>query len=301
MDLNVVICTYNRSASLARTLESIRGSCIPDHLEWELIIVDNNSDDDTRAVVERYQELCAFPVLYVKERRQGISHARNRGINASTGRFIAFTDDDVIVDRNWIGNIVRAFAEYDVQCIGGKILPVWEKPKPKWLSKDLYGYIALLDYGDRPLYMEKPLLWGANLAVKAEAFEKYGLFDTTRGRLPHKLYAGEETHFLVRLLEQGEKIVYLPDVIVHHCISKKRMRKAYFRKWNFDQGELHGMLFDDCSCGSIAGIPRFAVKSLVDSMVYFLLTCVTSNGDSFEYQRRAIYYAGFITGRLKRK
>ena len=213
MDLNVIICTYNRSASLKRTLESIGGACIPERLEWELIIVDNNSDDDTRAVVESYQQNSSLPIVYLKEKKQGLSHARNCGITASRGKIIVFTDDDVIVDRNWIGNIVKAFAEYDVQCIGGRILPVWAEPQPKWLSKCLWADIALLDYGDHPLYMETPNLWGANLAVKAESFQKYGHFDTDRGRIPEKLYGDEEVHFLGKLLDHGEKLLYLPHAV----------------------------------------------------------------------------------------
>jgi glycosyltransferase involved in cell wall biosynthesis len=301
MDISVVVCTYNRSASLRRTLESIRGSFVTSDLEWELIIVDNNSEDDTRDVVETYQELCEFRIRYVKEELQGLSYARNRGINESKGSFIAFTDDDVIVDRNWIGNIVTAFAEYDVQCIGGRILANWEKPKPKWLSKELYGYLALLDYGDFPFYLDKPELWGGNLSFKAEAFQKYGLFDTNRGRLPNKLYGDEETHFLSKLLEGKEKILYLPNAIVHHCIPKERMRKPYFRKWQFDRGELHGILLGDCLRRSILGVPYYAIKELISNVLFFLISLLTSNENSFKYQMKVIYSSGVLIGRLKHK
>jgi glucosyl-dolichyl phosphate glucuronosyltransferase len=300
MDLSVIICTYNRSASLRRTLESIRGSNTPDHLEWELIVVDNNSDDDSRALVARYQELCSFPVFYVKEQQQGLSYARNCGIHESKGRLIAFTDDDVIADPDWIGCLVKAFAEYEVQCIGGRILPIWEAPKPKWLKEYLYYNVALLDYGNAPLYVETPCVWGANLAFRAEVFEKYGLFDTNRGRVPHKLYGDEETDFIGKLLEHGEKILYLPDAVVHHCISKKRMEKAYFRRCKFDQGELHGILFKDSSCRSIAGIPCFALKRFLGSIWYLAWSTLTFSAESFECQRQAIYTLGFLTGSLKR-
>lgn len=298
MDLNVIICTYNRSASLQRTLESIRSSSLPDHLEWALIIVDNNSADDTRAVVERYQELCRFPIFYVKESQQGLSHARNRGISESTGKLIAFTDDDVVVDPNWIGSIVKAFAEYDVQCIGGRILPIWAKPKPKWLSVYFHPNLALLDYGDAPFYLDAPKLWGANLAFKAEAFQKYGLFDTNRGRLPHKLYGDEESHFLSTLLQQKERILYLPQAIVHHCIPEHRMSRGYFRKWNFHQGELGAILSEDIHCGSLWDDLYFAFRGLAVSVLYFSLSFLTSGKESFDYQRKAAYRLGFTKGRL---
>jgi glycosyltransferase involved in cell wall biosynthesis len=300
MDLNVIICTYNRSASLSRTLESIRESSIPDSLEWELIVVDNNSADDTKAVVEKYQKLCNFPISYVKELQQGLSHARNRGINEASGRILAFTDDDVIVDRHWIGNIAKAFDRYDVQCIGGKILPLWEGPKPRWLSVHFHPNLALLDYGDLPFYVEKANLWGANLAFKAETFLKYGLFDTNRGRIPDKLYGDEESHFLGKLLQKEERILYVPDAVVHHCISKDRMKRSYFGKWNFDQGELHGILSQDPHYGNIFAVVIIVLRAITISLIQFAVSFLISPKNAFNYQRKAAYRLGFTKGRLRR-
>ena len=160
---------------------------VPVNLSWEVIVVDNNSSDNTRKVVEDFVRSSELNIRYVFEGKQGHSHARNTGVKEAKGEIIAFTDDDVIVEKSWIHNIDRIFKEDYVGCIGGKILPIWEKPCPKWLTKDLYGYLALLDYGENPFYIDSPEIWGANFAVKSSLFQKYGYFDTTLGRLPTKL------------------------------------------------------------------------------------------------------------------
>jgi glycosyltransferase involved in cell wall biosynthesis len=98
---------------------------IPDDLPWECILVDNNSDDSTRSVFEEVEKHYESKIRYVFEEKRGLSHARNRGIKEARGEIIAFTDDDVIVDKYWIQNIGKAFKEYDVACVGGST-PVWE-------------------------------------------------------------------------------------------------------------------------------------------------------------------------------
>ena len=226
MKFSVVVCTFNRSESLRRMLKSLREAVIPDHLSCEFIVVDNNSDDDTRLVFKEIEKHYESKIRYVFEDKRGISHARNRGIREARGEIIAFTDDDVIVDKHWIQNIDKAFKEHDdVACVGGKILPIWEIPKPKWLKSNLYVYLALLDHGDSVAYMDKPDIWGANFAVKSEMFKKYGLFDSNLGRMPRKLYSGEETEFLQRLQNAGEKILYYPLSIIYHRIPAHRMSK----------------------------------------------------------------------------
>ena len=130
-------------------------------------------------------------------------------------------------------------------CVGGKILPIWEITKPKWLKSKLCNHLALLDYGDSVVYIEKPQIWGANFAVRSEMFQKYGMFDWNLGRRPGKLYSHEETELLQRLLNAGEKLLYYPSSIIYHHIPDYRMTKKYIRKWRFDQGELEGILIGD--------------------------------------------------------
>ena len=302
MKFTVVVCTFNRSESLRRMLKSLRDVVIPDHLSCEVIIVDNNSTDDTRLVFEEIEKCFESKIRYVFENKTGLSNARNRGIREASGEIIAFTDDDVIVDKHWIQNIDKAFKEYsDVVCVGGKILPIWEVSKPKWLKTDLYGYLALLDNGDSVAYMGALDIWGANFAVKSEMFKRYGLFDTNLGRIQKKLYSGEEAEFLQRLQSAGEKILYYPLSIIYHNVPPHRMSKKYIRKWEFDRGELEGLLMVNTKYLDIMNYHSRTTRIiLLRHVIVSLLKVGCFTKDRFNHELRICHILGFLSGRMKR-
>ena len=272
----------------------------PEDLSWEIIIVDNNSQDNTRDVVEDFRINSGLNVVYAFEGKQGLSYARNSGIKEAKGEIIVFTDDDVIVDKHWLVNMIGAFEETDAVCVGGKILPIWEKSPPKWLKKELYGYLALQDLGDKHVRMAEPEIWGANFAVKSSVFQKYGYFNTAIGRTPAKLYGGEDTEFIEKLIKGQERVYYSPDMLVHHCIPKERMEKTYFRKWKYNAGELRGIqMGGQLLCRNIKGIPLFAIKCIVEGFIKYLFFLATQPQKAFREQLRFIYYTGFITGRIR--
>jgi len=240
MDISVIICTYNRASGLLQTLQSIRQMDIPEGTCWELIIVDNNSSDDTQNVIQEFARSADIDIKNIFEGTQGLSYARNAGLERATGKLIAFTDDDVIVDRQWLANISRAFASSDAWCIGGKILPIWSRPKPKWLSKRIHYALALLDYGDEVKEMTSPSLWGANMSFRAAVFDSYGRFDTSLGRKGGNLVSGEETELMKKILGDEKRVLYVPDIVVKHVIDVSRINKRYFIKWHFTQGQIDG-------------------------------------------------------------
>ena len=301
MNFSVVVCTHNRSASLRRMLKSLREAVIPDHLSCEFIVVDNNSDDDTRLVFEEIEKNFETKIKYVFEDKQGISHARNRGVKEARGEIIAFADDDVIVDKYWIQSIDKAFKDHgDAVCVGGKILPIWEIPKPGWLNQDLHSYLALLDYGDSVVYMDKPDIYSANIAVKSEMFKKHGVFDTNLGRMPKKLYCAEETEFLQRLLNAGEKLLYHPSLIVHHHVPAHRISKKYMRKWNFDRGEMEGFLMEHTEYLDIMHFhSRTSKIILLRHFIVSLLRIGCFAKNRFNHELRICHILGFLSGRMK--
>lgn len=282
-------------------LKSLQEIVIPDHLSCEVIVVDNNSDDDTRLVFEEIEKDFESRIRYVLEDKRGLSHARNRGVKEASGEIIAFTDDDVIVDKHWIQNIDKAFKEYDdVACVGGKILPIWEIPRPNWLKPDLYGYLALLDKGNSVAFIDALDIWGANFAVKSEMFKRYGLFDTNLGRMPSKLYSGEEAEFLQRLRNADEKILYYPLSIIHHNIPAHRMSKKYLRKWRFDQGELEGILMEDAKYLNIMNYHSRTTRIiLLRDVIVSLLKIGCFTKDRFNHELRICHILGFLSGRMK--
>jgi glycosyltransferase involved in cell wall biosynthesis len=298
MDISVIVCTYNRTESLKRALNSLNKMSVPRHLSWELIVVDNNSKDKTRDAVEKFRLDSELSVRYVFEGNQGISHARNSGLKEAKGDVIAFIDDDVTVDRKWISNVGKAFREDGISCVGGKILPVFEKPRPKWLTEDLYKTLALLDYGDQRFHLTKPIIWGANFAAKASMFHKYGKFNLLLGRTGEKLYIGEETEFIKRLLENGETVLYAPNIVVHHHISAERLNKSYFRKRKYDEGELAAIGLGNYENRNILGIPYYEIRFFLKKVLKYLSGAITCSENRFRYELAVIYSIGFFVGRL---
>src|SRR6266576_376499 len=125
MRISLVICTYNRAFSLGRTLESLRQMSVPRDLEWELIVVDNNSTDNTRAVVQKFARTAGLTISYFFEAKQGLCHARNAGVANANGEVIAFTDDDVRVAPQWIRELAATFRQFDCIGVAGKSVPAW--------------------------------------------------------------------------------------------------------------------------------------------------------------------------------
>jgi len=299
MNGSVVVCTFNRCDSLKMTLSGLKKMRFDEDTKWEVIIVDNNSTDSTRTVVMEFQSGFPCELRYVFEKEQGLSHARNRGIQEAHGEIIAFTDDDVVVDRNWLKNISLEFKNESVACIGGKILPVWESPCPAWLKGDLLNILALQDLGEKKIKLANPVIWGANLSFHNSMFRKYGVFDTKLGNMEGKLYGGEETKFVRLLLEKGENVLYCPNVLVHHCIPDSRVKKSYFRKWSYDKGELAAIQMGEYRLRNIWGIPLYVIRSLVGDFIRYLWKQISSPQLAFQEQLIFIHQIGLLMGRWK--
>src|SRR4051794_4537252 len=149
---SVLIATFNRAAVLRQTLESL-ASLAPEG-SWEVIVVDNNSLDDTRQVVETTAGTFPVSLRYVFEREPGRSAALNAGFQAARGEILVTTDDDVRVEPDWLDRIAAGFTEYHCDYLGGRVLPIWPGERPDWLParrEVICGVFAVLDYGAAPL------------------------------------------------------------------------------------------------------------------------------------------------------
>jgi glucosyl-dolichyl phosphate glucuronosyltransferase len=300
MDISIIICTYNRADSLRKTFESLIRLDIPANTSIELLLVDNNSSDATWDVVAHFQPLAPFSVRYIFEEQQGLSYARNRGVREAVGKILAFTDDDVLIENDWLVNIRNAFAASDLACAGGKIFPLWEKECPTWLTRDLYNYLALLDLGDMSKQLNEPKVYGANFIVRASMFAKYGPFETSIGRTRGKLYAGEESEFIERLLAGGEKVCYIPGLVVHHLVPAKRMQKSYFRRWICDNSELAAVQMGTYSKRNIAGVPFYSIREFLVAMFDYVTSAILMK-QTFKKELSLIQSSMFIASRLKHK
>lgn len=172
MDVSVVLATYNRATSLQATLETFAGLTVPSGITWELLVVDNNSTDGTRAVIERAASEARFGIRYIFEKTQGRSAALNSGIAAAQGEIVAFTDDDVLLHRDWIAALKQTFDQFDCAGVAGKIVPLWNHPKPDWLEMEGQQAVVNFELG-RSARKSEFLRW-----VRTPLFAETSLRDT---------------------------------------------------------------------------------------------------------------------------
>ncbi len=229
--LSLLVATYNRSDYLARTLRSLAGQRLAPEL-FEVVVVDNNSSDDTRAVVEAFRtDNPSLGVIYVFEQQQGLSFARNRAIAESHGEWLVMLDDDIEADPGLAEAYFGFFSEKtDMAACGGKVLPLYETEPPRWRSYYTDLFIAsALDLGDAGKeFPRKKYPIGANFGFRRTAVERYGGFDTQLGRKGDLPLGGEEKEFIARLRAGGDRIFYLPESVVHHIVPEWKVTDAYF-------------------------------------------------------------------------
>lgn len=233
--VTVIICTYNRAVSLERAIRSLIVSAKGAAVDWTLLVVDNNSTDATRATVESFLPALPGRIQYVREEKQGISHARNAGVRAAATPLIAFTDDDVLVQTGWLEELIAPFADARVAAVGGPITPLWETEPPNWISgTGRYALAPLAMFEPEPVdgYLYEPP-FGANVAFRRELFARYGLFRTDLGRIGASLISNEDTEFCQRILAGGERIRYAPAAVIGHPVQAERLCRSYFVRWWF--------------------------------------------------------------------
>jgi glycosyltransferase involved in cell wall biosynthesis len=276
-DISVIICTYNRVDYLSKVLEDLEiQTAIRKDISFELVLVDNNSTDKTKEVVEDYKKKGNISIQYLFEPKQGKTFALNTGVRAAKGNIIAFTDDDVRIDPSWLWELKKVFDEYDCAGVGGRIVATWTFEKPEWVQSEgpyrLMDVIIQFDQGDKCCELQS-MPYGANMAYKRVMFEKYGLFRLDLGPRPGSKIYYEDTEFALRVKNGKEKLMYAPDAVVYHPVEKSRINKKYFQSWYFGYG---GALVrtNGFPNGSVLyfGVPRYMFKSLAIIVFKWIFT-----------------------------
>lgn len=232
--ISVVVCTYDRPLDLGRCLDSLCQQTIHAH---EVIVVDNGVQPArTQEVVHRAG---AIRWRYLRETTPGLSRARNRGWQAADGVIVAFIDDDAMADSRWVEGIGEAFACVTPSpgCVGGRVEPIWDSPRPVWLSDDLARGLSLVDWSPEPrLLQESEWLAGCNMAVPKVLLAAMGGFDERLGRAGGRLISQEETVLHKRLRRAGHPLYYDSGVIVRHHIPAGRLTKRWFLRRAYHNG-----------------------------------------------------------------
>jgi glycosyltransferase involved in cell wall biosynthesis len=304
-EVSVVLSTYNRAEVLPRALGSLLDQDVSP-ARYEVVIVDNNSGDGTRQVVESFVARAAN-FRYRFEPRQGLSHARNAGIEAARGPLVAFTDDDVRVARDWIATIARLFAEHpEAACVGGKVLPNWSGSWPDWLTREHWAPLALLDYGDEPFHVNasrRLCLIGANSAYRREVFDRVGMF------APHVQAVGREVatedhEMLLRLWRAGGQGWYAPSLVVVSDIAAERMQRGYHRRWHRRHGHFCAIMRDEelekTSLGRVLGVPAHLYRRAARDLGGWLAQLLRGNTlRAFTHEAGLWFCLGFFQARWR--
>ena len=238
MIISVILCTYNRAQSLVRALESVAASQMPEETAWEVVVVDNNSSDNTPQVVREFQERFPHRFRYIFEATPGKSNALNRAIDETDAEIVAFMDDDVQVDPYWLRQLTKIFDDEGYAGSGGRILPESGFQAPAWL-KVLSPYalapIAMFDLGTDAGDLHEPP-FGTNMAFRRRVFSLCGNFRRDLGPRPGSEIRSEDTEFGMRVLRAGERLWYEPSAVVYHMIPNHRVKQGYFLKWWYAKG-----------------------------------------------------------------
>jgi glycosyltransferase involved in cell wall biosynthesis len=311
----ILLCTYNRARLLRETLAAIAAMTPVTDCDVEIIVVDNNSTDNTPQVIADAARRTPLRIVSLRETQQGKSFALNRGLEVARGDVVALTDDDVWPERDWLSRIVERFRERDVTFVFGKVLPRWAVlPPPELLTvraRDIWGPLALVDYGDDaaeylPELTGQPLPIGANLAFARQALLTVGGWRTDLGKVNNTLTSGEDHEIFCRLrrfnLYSG---FYDPAIAVRHYVPARRLRRKYFRQWFYWSGKTYALMLDDLyphidmtRVMRIAGTPRFLWRQALQQLARWLWTRRPSTPalEALTEELRLLQYCGLIIG-----
>lgn len=235
--ITFIICTYNREKYIYECLSRLAKNS--DQTGWEIVLVNNNSTDNTAAECKRFEkDFSSINYRYFVETQQGLSFARNKGITEARSEWLVFLDDDAMVEEDYIANLKKHLADHpEAVAFGGQITPLFEDGEPAWYSKWSMGFVSAIDRGDKVhVFPDNKFPIGANMGIKLEILDKVGVFNTELGRTGKNLLAGEEKDLFNRIRKMGGTILYYPNISVKHCIPGRRTTKDFVERLAYGVG-----------------------------------------------------------------
>lgn len=238
IDITAVICTHNRASYLKKAIDSLIHQRMSKE-RYEIIVVDNLSTDDTKELVSSYS--AENRIRYLFEPNLGLCHARNTGWLNATGKYVAYLDDDAIAGRFWLTNILETFTNAVPKpgCVGGKIEPIWEAKRPKWLSDRLLSGLSIIDWQNTTCVLSdltQKWLVGTNIAFPKEVLKKVGGFAKELDRMSKNLLSNGDIYIEKQIIESGFTCLYNPEIVVFHHIPSLRVKKNWFLHRYYWQG-----------------------------------------------------------------
>jgi glycosyltransferase involved in cell wall biosynthesis len=310
-DIAVVVPTFNRAAQLAPVLDRLLAQQCSG-FEWEILVVDNNSRDQTHNVTEAaISRDVSGRLRYAFEPRQGISYARNTGIELTSAPVILFLDDDVIPGETWLRTFKEAFdAHPESDCIGGRVRPRWSAPPPDWFTS--HGHAGPLALQDRPraasvsARQASSCLVGANFGFRRSVFEVIGGFS------PH-FPRCQDRELEMRMWRAGMQGLYLPAMDVTADIPPERLTRRYHRRWHATTAHYHALMRyrDTVDAGGelreelpnarrLMGVPLFIYRLWLEHAYGWVWAALTLDAAArFYHETRVWYYASYFLTRWR--
>ncbi|MEM0981635.1 MAG: hormogonium polysaccharide biosynthesis glycosyltransferase HpsE [Cyanobacteria bacterium P01_H01_bin.58] len=233
LDITVAIPTYNGASRLPQVLERLKAQTSAADIRWEILVVDNNSQDNTAEAVQQHQTQwpSAIPLRYCFESRQGAAFARQLAIREAQGALVGFLDDDNLPEPNWVAEAVAFSRQYPkAGAFSGRIYGAYETEPPEGFEK-IKAFLAIRDHGPQvmsfaPLDLRLPP--AASLIVRKQAWlESVPKEPTLTGKLPGLFIQGDDYEPMIYLHKANWEILYNPRLITHHQIPQQRFEKAY--------------------------------------------------------------------------
>jgi glycosyltransferase involved in cell wall biosynthesis len=236
--ISVVICTRNRALLLRKAIASVVSQDFP-RPDYEVVIVDNGSTDQTPEIVREFQDRAR--IRYVHEERVGLCIARNTGWRVAEGRYVAFFDDDAIAFPGWLEAIRGAFEDsvLPIGVVGGRVMPIWEQERPSWLASEIAGSLTIVDWGPVEktiIDIRREWLVGANMAIPRALLIEVGGFHPWLDRVGTNLLSSGDVFFQKEIMRRGFYCRYVPKIAVEHLVPASRLNQRWFRRRFFWQG-----------------------------------------------------------------
>lgn len=306
MKLNIIIPTYNRAESLRKTLLSLATAEVPPNFEIEVTVVDNNSTDETRRIVEEMSaHFSEINLEYLFEEKQGRSFALNTGIKKADGELLSAIDDDEEIDKWWFIEVEKTFRERweELDFLSGKILPNLEIEPPVWIEPLKVGALCWRDFGDEEwIYDENsPIISGAHGIFKTDVFKEIGFYNENIGVKGKGFISGEDDVFYEQLITNKKHGIYNPKLIMYHYVPAYRLDKNYFRQWLFGCGISRHLL--DIHHKPIEGarlfdVPRWMYRAALRGVAAKIKNIIGRNETaSLAAENQPLVFAGFFYGK----
>jgi glycosyltransferase involved in cell wall biosynthesis len=281
LDLSVIIATCNRARGLESTLNHLMKQDV-EGLKWEVIVVDNGSTDDTAEVLKRASQ--HLPVVSIYEPESGKNRALNRALDVARGELYVFTDDDVKPSDGWLSQLIRAsrrYVKYSIFC--GPIIPEYPDGMPDWMREHPFSIVAFGNWSypepEGPL-AQTPC--GANYALKAKVVGDLR-FRLDLGPQAKSAPMGDETEFIHRLLERGERVIYVPTATISHHVHKNQTEMKWLLARAFRHGRGLARIVPDEDSFRLLGVPAYLWLRVPMALGRFWLSYLRNARDRFEW------------------